>query len=175
LPLHGLPLPVAHGSPGGSCGGGGGGGVTSGGGGGGGGGGLALPWLPLLPLLPPHGLPLPFEQGSPGGTLPLPWSEPIAPLPRPAPCVEAAKTIVPLSTRAVSAAGARFPAKMIKAACAVGVPADANWAAVALAATSKVPWLTTTSGTGVGAAVALLAPVPAVAGGAPWPCEPAPP
>ena len=72
--------------------------------------------------------------------------------------------MAPLSTRAVSAAGARFPAMRIRAACAVGVPADASWAAVAFAAMSKVPWLTTTSGTGVGAAVAVPAPAPVVAG-----------
>ena len=73
LPLQGLPLPFAQGSPGGTCGGGGGGGGTSsGGGGGGGGGGFALPCPPPFPLFPPQGLPLPLAQGSPGGTLPLP-------------------------------------------------------------------------------------------------------
>jgi hypothetical protein len=79
--------------------------------------------------------------------------------------------MAPFSTRAVFAAGARFPAIRIRAACAVGVPADASWAAVALAAMSNVPWLTTTSGAGVGAAVATTAPAPVVAealpGGAP--------
>ena len=104
LPLHGFPLPFEHGSPGGA--------------GGGGGNGFALPWLPPFPLLPLHGLPLPFAQGSPSADFPLP-------LPLPEPWF-AASTMAPLSTRALSAAGANFPVTTSMAACAKGDVADAH-------------------------------------------------
>jgi hypothetical protein len=146
---------------------------------------LAFPFAPPLPLFPPHGFPLPFAHGSPGGTLPLalapefpfagagalefPPEAEFAP-PRPGLVEAAASTIVPPSTRAVSAERTRLPATTTRAACEDGLAAEAHWAGVTFAATSNEPWFTTTSC--AGGDDKFPVPVPATAtADAPFDCE----
>jgi hypothetical protein len=62
----------------------------------------------------------------------------------------AVRTTVPFSSVALSASGPNFPATMSIAACADGDAEEASWVDTVVPATSKAPWLTTTSCAGGG-------------------------
>jgi hypothetical protein len=77
--------------------------------------------------------------------------------------------MVPFSTLTLVAAAGALLATTIKAACEAGVAAEANWAAVTLAAMSNTPWFSTISRAGTGALAALLTALMTNAG---WPWTP---